>query len=542
MLSLTIKHPKTCPAVDSRTYIMEQLLHKIQHFVHHNQWFYLSLALLLLLTSCSGSSSGQPSSDSAESSQASLTDGTYELPVELSGGSGRASITSPCQVTVQNGTITARIEWSSSYYDYMIVDDVTYQPVNGEGNSVFEIPVTVFDEPIDVIADTTAMSTPHEIEYQLTFCLESSEEDISEEDTTSVSGSAEAMPHDTSISSELLYTESMDLSYAQCFSVDLYEDGYALITIASDAQYLLVPDGYGIPSDLSPEIVILQQPLDSIYLVASSVMDMFISMDALDQVSFTALQEESWYLPAAKEALTSGQMSYAGKYSAPDYEQILAGGCSLAIENTMIYHTPEVKEQLESFGVPVLVDYSSYESEPLGRSEWIKLYGLLTGHEEEARAAFEAEEEAFMTASEKEATDQTVVFFYITSNGQANVRSSSDYMAKMIGIAGGTYVFRNAGDSSGATVTMTMEEFYAAAKDSDYIIYNSTIDGELSSVSELTAKSSLLANFRAVQNGHVYCTTKNIYQSSMSLGTITADIRYMLDGQDDALTYLYPLN
>ena len=76
--------------------------------------------------------------------------------------------------------------------------------------------------------------------------------------------------------------------------------------------------------------------------------------------------------------------------SAPDYETILENGCDLAIENTMIYHTPEVVEQLESVGVPVLIERSSYESDPLGRMEWLKLYGALVGKEDAACAAYDA--------------------------------------------------------------------------------------------------------------------------------------------------------
>lgn len=84
-----------------------------------------------------------------------------------------------------------------------------------------------------------------------------------------------------------------------------------------------------------------------------------------------------------------------------------------------------------------------------------------------------------------------------------------------------------------------MEEFYTGAKDADYIIYNSTIEGELSSMQDLLAKSPLLEKFKAVKEGHVYCTTKNLYQSTMELGTITSDIRKMLTGDDADLTYLY---
>lgn len=98
-----------------------------------------------------------------------LEDGTYTVDVTLEGGSGRASVDSPAELTVQDGEITAKIVWSSPNYDYMKVDGVQYNPINTEGNAVFEIPVVVFDYKMPVSADTTAMSTPHEIDYTLYF-------------------------------------------------------------------------------------------------------------------------------------------------------------------------------------------------------------------------------------------------------------------------------------------------------------------------------------------------------------------------------------
>ena len=98
-----------------------------------------------------------------------LEDGTYTCSVQLEGGSGRASVTSPATITVKDGTATAEIVWSSSNYDYMKVDDTQYNPTNTEGNSTFEIPVLGFDYAMPVSADTTAMSTPHEIDYTLFF-------------------------------------------------------------------------------------------------------------------------------------------------------------------------------------------------------------------------------------------------------------------------------------------------------------------------------------------------------------------------------------
>lgn len=103
----------------------------------------------------------------SESTEA-LSDGTYTVEATLEGGSGKATIDSPLTLTVKGGAMTAAVCWSSPNYDYMLVDGEQYLPVNTEGNSVFEIPVSVFDEPIDVVGDTVAMSKPHEIEYTIT--------------------------------------------------------------------------------------------------------------------------------------------------------------------------------------------------------------------------------------------------------------------------------------------------------------------------------------------------------------------------------------
>lgn len=349
----------------------------------------------------------------------------------------------------------------------------------------------------------------------------------------------------TDISAELEYEDSMELLYAEKFSVDYYTGGFSLVTVNGSERYLVVPEGKESPGDLAEDITVLYQPLDRIYLVASAVMDMFISMDSLDVIRFTGTKAASWYLEEAREAVETGDILYAGNYSAPDYEQILAEGCDLAIENTMVYHTPEVKEQMEKFGIPVMVDYSSYETEPLGRTEWVKLYGLLADREEEAAEAFAGQQEAFASIGDAEDTGKTVAFFYITSSGEVNVRKASDYLPKMIELAGGHYVFSDLGaedDTASSTVSLQMEEFYAAAREADYLIYNSTIDGELSSVEELFGKSELLENFKAVREGNVYCTTRDLYQSSMELGTMIADIHGMLNGEEDGLTYLYRLD
>ncbi len=98
-----------------------------------------------------------------------VEDGSYTIELTMEGGSGRAGIQSPAQITVADGAVTATLEWSSPNYDYMLVNGEKYLPVNTEGNSVFEVPVEALDAPLTMIGDTVAMSTPHEVEYTVTF-------------------------------------------------------------------------------------------------------------------------------------------------------------------------------------------------------------------------------------------------------------------------------------------------------------------------------------------------------------------------------------
>lgn len=105
----------------------------------------------------------------------------------------------------------------------------------------------------------------------------------------------------------------------------------------------MVPEGASVPSDVPEEMTLVQQPLDNIYLAATSTMDFFRALDGIGNVTLSSLKADDWYIPEAKNAMENGTMTYAGKYRAPDYELILSKGCDLALENTMIYHTPEAQ-------------------------------------------------------------------------------------------------------------------------------------------------------------------------------------------------------
>lgn len=345
---------------------------------------------------------------------------------------------------------------------------------------------------------------------------------------------------------ELKKTGSMELEYAEQFSVDYYENELAVVTVGDDEQYIIVPENGDIPQDIPDSATVVRKPADNIYLAASSAMDLFGGIDAIDAVSLTATMEKDWSLPEIKDAMNSGDILYAGKYSAPDYELIIDKDCGLAIESTMIYHSPEIREQLEKMGIPVLVERSSYESHPLGRMEWIKLYGLLTGKEDEANSFFEEKTKAVDAFSEDENTGKTAAFFYITSNGLANIHKPGDYVSKMIELAGGENVFTaeelNVEDNSLSTMNIQFESFYDLAKDADFLIYNSTIDGGITSVDELIEKNSLLADFKAVKDGNVWCTEKNMFQQTTGAADMISYMHLIFTGSgDEAPAYIYHL-
>ena len=338
----------------------------------------------------------------------------------------------------------------------------------------------------------------------------------------------------------LVFSHHYQLDYAQQFTADCYEGGYTMVSIPDSGQkFLVVPQDAAEVDSLPADVTVLRQPVENIYLVSTSVMDLILHLDALDSVTLSGTRAEGWYLPEAKQAMEEGRIAYAGKYSAPDYEQILAANCSLAIQNTMILHTPEVKEQLEHFGIPVLVERSSYESGPLERMEWIKLYGILLGKEDTAEQVFAAQEAAIAPLLEQEPTGKSCAFFSLSSNNLATVRKGSDYVAKMIEMAGGAYVFSDLTDNGNslATMNLPLEDFYAGAKDADVLIYNSAIEGTIASVSQLTEKFPLLSEFKAVQNGQVWCTSQSLFQQSMELADLILDMnKVFTEGTPDADT------
>lgn len=587
-----------------------------------------------------------------------IPDGSYWIRVSMTGGSGRASISSPTGFYVKDGQATADIHWSSASYDYMKLDGVRYDAfTDAAGHSAMTIPVSTLDTAIPVLADTTAMSKPYEIEYQLSFdgsallpmadasmaeahplptdevnrAMQSATTQVADAET---SGSAGGSGNHTNASAEtstktagasgtvgessvhwsaapeidgLRFISSEKNDVAEYFRLSVYEDAsgakYQLLETAGGLhRYLIAPADAQVFDRKSDhftaraseansankekkgdalDLTVLQQPLTTTYVAASAVMAPLCDLGAVSQIRFSGLREEGWYVDEARTAMKKGSMLFAGKYSEPDYETLLREGCDLALESTMIYRSPEVIEKLSALGIPVYIDYSSYEQHVLGRLEWIRVYGALFGHEEKAQQWYASERDRIRaiqkdaetssgeasqsgksteksetktsrnskneassigSSSGRAGTDTTadlrptVVYFYVNSSGQIQVRQPHDYIPELLELAGARYLAPDMKGLSGSrksNVTVSLEDFYSSCRDADYLIYSATLDRPLSSIRELLGKNALFADFKAVKEGHVYTTDKDFYQLSDRMADFAEDVRQMLQDQDD---------
>lgn len=331
----------------------------------------------------------------------------------------------------------------------------------------------------------------------------------------------------------LTFESELELKRATEFSVYHYADGYDLIDIHDSQRFLLVPEGGSTPEGMDSDIIVLQKPCNRIYLAATAAMAMFVSMDALDFIRMSSIKKEAWTFDEPKKAMDSGDIIYAGKYSAPDYETMLDEQCTLALESTMIDHTPEVKEMIEDLGIPVMVDRASYESDPMGRAEWIKLYGVLTDHEKEAEEFFESQLDSIKDLDDFENTEKTVAFFYVSTDGKVVVKSSTDYVPKMIDIAGARYAFKDIDDDSGrTTVDMSMEQFYDMALNADYIVYNGSIDSSVKTLDDLINKDPVMKNLKAVKDKNCWVTKSAMYQRTDLVAEMILDFHKLFSEED----------
>ncbi len=255
---------------------------------------------------------------------------------------------------------------------------------------------------------------------------------------------APTAPADTD---ELVFDHAYPLDYATQFTADCYADGSTLLTIPDGRQSSLSAGGCCHPAHRA-------RGRDCFAAAGAEHLSGVHLCYGLVPSSGRAGQHCPFRHP--RRGLVSGRgkaghagraIAYAGKYSAPDYERILTAECGLAVENTMIYHTPEVRSSWSGSAFRCWWERSSYESSPLARMEWIKLYGILLGKEALAEEVFAQQAQRIAPLLEQPSTGKRCAFSLLLPAACHCAQKRRLYVAQMIGMAGGEYVFADLSDS-----------------------------------------------------------------------------------------------
>ena len=340
---------------------------------------------------------------------------------------------------------------------------------------------------------------------------------------------------------KLEFDHKMELKYATQFSVDYYKGGYKIAKTSDGTTLMIVPEGMSVPAEAPADAIVLQQPVSNLLVSSTPVTSLINAIGALDSISLTTYDVDSWYIDTVKQALTGGKLKYIGSYKEPDYEMITASGTQFGIFSTML--TEDVAAQLDQLGVKVMLDQSAGEDHPLARVEWAKLYGAIFNLEDKAEELFNGQTAMVDEIAKAQNTGKTVAVFYITSKGKLYARNADDYMAKMVDLAGGKYALPDVGVGETGTINMEMEAFYSKAKNADYIIYIWSMGGKPATLKELVDKYPVIGDIKAAKDGNVWCTTPDFFQIQNTIGSMINDIHLMLTegSKTDTFTYLYKL-
>ena len=363
--------------------------------------------------------------------------------------------------------------------------------------------------------------------------------------------------------SQLTSTGKEENTFAELFSIEHLKDenekAYSKIEVFDkekklDTSWLLLPEGVDKVSGAPAGVNIMTfRDRQNIMVSSASTMALINAMDALSKVPMTTA-DTTWRIQEIKDAIDKGTVKEVGKYSKPDYEQIISIGAekhvTFAVFSTMLDSVPDVYDQLtKTCNLRIMRDQSSYESHPLGRTEWIKIYGEIFDMRDKSDAVFNGQVEILNETTSKinvpEAERKTVLIFYTTSTKDTfYVRNAADYVTELVNLGGGKQVAEIGPGKSGNT-KMTQESFIQECSQADYVLYNWTSGA--SGVKDESLQGLIDArlgdwfkDFKAYKEGNVWRTSNDFYQKMDKMGEMVADIYKMLYGENvsDTLTYV----
>lgn len=371
-------------------------------------------------------------------------------------------------------------------------------------------------------------------------------------------------------------TEMITPTYAKLFCAAKYPQGWILVTLYDGQQFLVTPQADEEASKVLEEVSSKDNNIQLVngyptrlYVAGSACFHYLRALEALSDVRFASRKADEFRPGPVQEALTGDQITYMGKFNTPDYETLVKDKCDFVEETAQVKYHPEVMEKWASLKIPALMDLSTYESHPLGRAEWIKVYGFLLGKEKEANEYFAKQEALSLENAALAPTDQKVIYFHVNSKKQVRLRYPGNFVDQLITMAGGTNLYTeenkdlpeklqkmlsnhdgmaNFMSDDSKYFSLDQESFFQTAKDVNCLLYNSTSSVELKDLKDLEERVPLISQFKAYQNHNIWCARKYAFHETDRMGEKIAEVRKILEAKGDLskidlskLEFFYPV-
>lgn len=317
-------------------------------------------------------------------------------------------------------------------------------------------------------------------------------------------------------------TGSVTLEYATKFKIENLADNCKKVTDGEGRELLLVPRGQEAPSEYN-DLPVINTPVKRVVVLSTTQASLLRPLDELGSIIGTNTEKEQWHMDEMKEGLESGKIELVGSGMGPlDFDKIVALKPDLVFAYTGSPADVETLRKLEELKVPVAVDNSWLENHPLGRMEWVKFLAAFYEKGEQGDAIFDNAVKKTEEISKKtaEAKEKPKVLWGMMYEGKVYVPDGDSYVAKMIEMAGGDYLFK---DKKGGG-TITLEEFYARGKEADVYISDTLPQYGVTSIAKITEQAKVLEELEIIKEGKVWCYQPWYYESLDKTDEIIADL------------------
>ncbi|MCK4258620.1 MAG: ABC transporter substrate-binding protein [Halanaerobiales bacterium] len=312
------------------------------------------------------------------------------------------------------------------------------------------------------------------------------------------------------VSGVVLAGGTLKLDYTDAFNIEYLENGNKIVTDGDGMKWLLVPRGQDVPEGYEG-LPVVYTPIKNVLLGSITQACLLRPLGVLDSVIAVTSPLNAWYIDEIKEGFQNETVTFVGEGWSPDFEKIQELNPDYAIVYTGSYPQTALIEKFKELKMPYLVDNEYMEARAFGRMEWIKFMGAFYNKDDVAVEYFENALQEIELLKEKLAgVEQPKVVWGSIYNGKVYVPRAGSYVAEMIALAGGDYVFNDLGVNESGSAEITLEELYAKAIDADIFIYSSWY---VSSTDDIVQQAPILADLKSIKEGNVWRYNANWYQS-----------------------------